>query len=49
MGIGNKYLAIPFEAFKYGQHGDDYVLDVDKSVLENADSLDRSKSLGPAA
>ena len=34
MGIGNKYLAIPMETFKYGQQGDDYVLDVDKSVLE---------------
>jgi PRC-barrel domain len=45
LGIGNKYFAIPLEAFKYRQYEDDYVLDVDKSVLENADSLDRSKSL----
>ena len=45
LGIGNKYFAIPLEAFKYGQYEDDYVLDVEKSVLEKADSLDRSKSL----
>ena len=45
LGIGNKYFAIPLEAFKYRQYEDDYVLDVEKSILEKADSLDRSKSL----
>ena len=45
MGIGNKYLAIPLEAFKSGQHEDDYVLDVDKSVLEKEESFDRNESL----
>ena len=45
MGIGNKYLAIPLEAFKYGQHEDDYVLDVDKSVLEKEEGFDRNESL----
>ena len=45
MGIGNKYLAIPLEAFKYGQHEDDYVLDVDKSVLEKEEGLYRNEPL----
>ena len=54
MGIGNKYLAIPLEAFKYRkrpgdyaleQLGDDYVLDVDKSVLENEEGFDRNEPL----
>ena len=45
MGIGNKYLAIPSEAFKYGQHEDDYVLDVDKSVLEKEEGFDRNEPL----
>ena len=45
MGIGNKYLAIPLEAFRYGQHEDDYVLDVDKSVLEKEEGFDRNEPL----
>jgi PRC-barrel domain len=45
MGIGNKYLAVPLEAFKYGQHEDDYVLDVDKSVLEKEEGFDRNEPL----
>jgi len=45
MSIGNKYLAIPSEAFKYGQHEDDYVLDVDKSVLEKEEGFDRNEPL----
>jgi hypothetical protein len=45
LGIGNKYFAVPLEAFKYRQYEDDYVLDVDKSVLEKEASFDRSKSL----
>jgi sporulation protein YlmC with PRC-barrel domain len=45
MSIGNKYLAIPLEAFKYGQHEDDYVLDVDKSVLEKEEGFDRNEPL----
>jgi len=43
MGIGNKYLAIPMEAFKYGQQENDYVLDVDKSVLEKEEGFDRNE------
>ena len=45
MGIGNKYLAIPLEAFKSGQHEDDYVLDADKSVLEKEEGFDRNEPL----
>ena len=54
MGIGNKYLAIPLEAFKYRkrpddyaleQLGDDYILDVDKSVLEKEEGFDRNEPL----
>jgi hypothetical protein len=33
------------EAFKYGQHEDDYVLDVDKSVLEKEEGFDRNEPL----
>jgi len=45
MSICNKYLAIPLEAFKYGQQEDDYVLDVDKSVLEKEEGFDRNEQL----
>lgn len=48
MSIGNKYFIIPFEAFKYGQHGDDYVLDVDKETLEQEEGFDRNESLTQA-
>jgi hypothetical protein len=48
MGIGNKYLAIPLEAFKYRQHENDYVLDVDKSVLEKEEGFDRNEPLTQA-
>jgi hypothetical protein len=39
IGLGNKYFIIPLEAFKYGQHGEDYVLDVEKETLENEEGL----------
>ena len=45
LGLGNKYFIIPLEAFKYGQHGDDYVLDVDKATLEKEEGIDRSEPL----
>ena len=54
IGIGNKYLSIPLEAFKYRklpddyaleQLGDDYILDVDKSVLEKEEGFDRNEPL----
>ena len=45
MGIGDKYFIIPLEAFKYGQHGDDYVLDVDKETLEQEEGFDRNEPL----
>ena len=41
--MGNKYFLIPLEAFKYGQHGDDYVLDVDKETLEKGEGFDRNE------
>jgi sporulation protein YlmC with PRC-barrel domain len=43
LGLGNKYFLIPLEAFKYGQHGEDYVLDVDKETLENEEGFDRNE------
>jgi sporulation protein YlmC with PRC-barrel domain len=45
LGLGNKYFIIPLGAFKYGQHGDDYVLDVDKATLEKEDGIDRNEPL----
>jgi sporulation protein YlmC with PRC-barrel domain len=48
MSIGNKYFIIPLEAFKYGQHGDDYVLDVDKETLEQEEGFDRNEPLTQA-
>ena len=48
LGLGNKYFLIPLEAFKYGQHGEDYVLDVDKETFENYEGFDRSEPLTQA-
>jgi hypothetical protein len=45
LGLGNKYLIVPLEAFKYGQHGDDYVLDVEKVTLEQEEDFDRNEPL----
>jgi hypothetical protein len=39
MGIGDKRFAIPLEAFKFGQHGHDYTLNVDKAILEKAEDF----------
>jgi sporulation protein YlmC with PRC-barrel domain len=39
LGLGNQYFVIPLEAFKNGQHGEDYVLDVDKATLEKEESF----------
>ena len=41
MGIGDKLFIIPLEAFKFGQHGHDYTLDVDKTILEKAEGFDK--------
>jgi hypothetical protein len=46
LGIGNKYFAVPLEAFKYRQYEDDYVLDVDKSVLERVLKFNLISQLG---
>jgi sporulation protein YlmC with PRC-barrel domain len=48
LGLGNKYFIIPLEAFKYGQHGEDYVLDVYKETLENEEGFDRNEPLTQA-
>jgi sporulation protein YlmC with PRC-barrel domain len=56
LGIGNKYFAMPLEAFKHDQHeddgvfqyADDYTLNVDKAVLEEAEGIDRNTSLTQA-
>ena len=45
MSIGNKYFVIPLEAFKYGQHEDDYVLDIDKETFEKEEGFDRNEPL----
>jgi hypothetical protein len=45
LGLGNKYFVIPLEAFEYGQHGDDYTLDVDKATLETEEGFDRNELL----
>jgi hypothetical protein len=44
MGIGDKLFAIPLEAFKFGQHGHDYTLNVDKAILEKAEGFGKNKS-----
>jgi hypothetical protein len=43
LGLGNKYFIIPLEAFKYGQHGDDYILDIDKATLVKEEGIDRKE------
>ena len=45
LGLGNKYFIIPIEAFNYGRHGDDYILDVDKATLEKEEGIDRNEPL----
>jgi sporulation protein YlmC with PRC-barrel domain len=45
LGLGNKHFFIPLEAFKYGQHGDDYILDVDKATFEEEEGIDRNEPL----
>ena len=39
LGLGNQYFVIPLEAFKNRQHGEDYVLDVDKATLEKEEGF----------
>jgi hypothetical protein len=43
MGIGDKLFAIPLEAFKLGQHVQEYTLNVDKAVLEKAEGFEKDK------
>lgn len=44
MDIGDKLFMIPLEAFKFGQDGHDYTLNVDKTILEEAEGFDKNKS-----
>lgn len=48
LDLGNKYFLIPLEAFKYGLHGEDYVLDVDKETFENEEGFDRNEPVTQA-
>jgi hypothetical protein len=45
LGLGNKYLIRLLEAFKYGQHGDNYALNVSKATLEQEEGFDKNESL----
>ncbi|GJM29539.1 MAG: hypothetical protein DHS20C17_21740 [Cyclobacteriaceae bacterium] len=41
MGLGDKYFAIPWEAFTIDEDDDEFVLDVPKEKLENAPGFDK--------
>jgi hypothetical protein len=41
LGIGNKLFAIPWEALESSRN--DYILKIDKSVLEKADGFDKEE------
>jgi hypothetical protein len=43
--LGNKYFIIPLETFKCGQHGDNYVFDIDKATFEQEEGFDRNEYL----
>ncbi len=38
LGIGNKDIAVPYEAFTTDKEGDYFILNVDKETFENANS-----------
>ena len=42
LGIGDKYFAVPLEAFRPDTQSEQLVLDVDKATLENAPGFDKS-------
>lgn len=39
-GIGNKLFAVPFQALRWVRDKEYYILDIDKSILENAPGFD---------
>ena len=41
LGIGDKYFAVPLEAFRADTQSEKLVLDVDKAMLENAPGFDK--------
>jgi len=41
LGIGDKYFAIPMEAFQIDRTNEEFVLDVDKELLKNAPGFDK--------
>lgn len=41
MGLGDKYFAIPFEAFNVNEATEKFVLNVNKEVLESAPGFDK--------
>ncbi|TXF86301.1 PRC-barrel domain containing protein [Neolewinella aurantiaca] len=42
LGLGDKYFAIPFEAFTVNEATEKFVLNVQKDVLENAPGFDKN-------
>ncbi|MEL6615423.1 MAG: PRC-barrel domain-containing protein [Bacteroidota bacterium] len=42
LGIGDKYFAVPLEAFRVDTQSERLVLDVDKARLENAPGFDKN-------
>ena len=42
LGIGDKYFAVPLEAFRADTQSEKLVLDVDKARLENAPGFDKN-------
>lgn len=41
LGLGDKYFAVPFEAFTVNETTETFVLNVSKDVLENAPGFDK--------
>ncbi len=41
LGIGDKYFAIPMEAFHIDRENENFILDVDKAKMENAPGFDK--------
>jgi surface antigen len=41
LGMGNKLFAVPWHAFTIDEENKEFVLDVDKKVLENAPGFDK--------
>ena len=42
LGIGDKYFAVPLEAFRTDTQSEQLVLDIDKARLENAPGFDKN-------